>query len=109
MRVMERHRIRRGPQPRLGILELIGPLGIFRVTGGVHGDEVDRGLLPAFREAAMPEREIAQRLELPDTAVADVVVLVEATLPPGALLTLGRLVQSRLHHRAPASLRRPAV
>ena len=106
---MEGHRVRRGPQPRLGILERIGSQRVLRVAGAVHGDEVDRSLGPPFSEAAVPEGEITQRLDLPNAVLAHVVVLVEATLPPGALLTLGRVVQPRLHHRAAASLRRAAV
>src|SRR6184192_4946179 len=89
--VVERDRVGRGPEPRLRIHELIRSDGVLRVECPGHGDKIDRGLRPPLGEAAVPEREITQRLDLPYPVLAHVVVLVEATFPPGALPTLGRV------------------
>src|SRR5580700_12195326 len=85
MRVVERYRISGGPQARRRIDECIRSERVLRVAHLGHGDEIDRGLLPTFGEATVPEREVAQRLYLPDAILAHVVVLVDAALPPGAL------------------------
>src|SRR5215469_645899 len=109
MRVMERDSVRRGPEARLRIHQFVGADRILRVEGLGHGLLVDRRLLPPFREAAVPEGVVAQRLDLPHAALANVLVLVNATLPPGALPPLGRLVQTCLHQRAAAYLGRATV
>src|SRR5437660_2884401 len=109
MRVVERHRIGRGPQPRLRIDELIRSDRVLWVARLGHGDKIDRGLLPTVGEAAVPEGKITQRPDLPYIVLAHVVVLVDATLPPGTRIALGRVVQAGLHQRAAACLGRAAV
>src|ERR1700722_5781356 len=109
VRIMKRHGIGRGPQPRRWVYQRVGTERILRVERLGHRNEVDRRLRPTLIEAAMPEREVSQRLDLPDAVFAHIVVLVDAALPPGALRPLGRLVQTGLHGRAAAYLRRAAV
>src|ERR1700739_587522 len=82
MRVMEGDRVGRGPEPRLGIHERVGPQRVLWVAGGVHGNEVDGSLWPSFGEGAVPEGVIAQRPDLPDPAFAHVLVLVHTAFPP---------------------------
>src|SRR4051812_34544160 len=101
---MKRNRVSRGPQARLRLHVLIGTEWILREQGLCHGDEIDRCLLPALGEAAMPERKVAQRLDPPGIGLADKVVLVETAFPPGAWIALRALVQAGLHHRSAAHL-----
>src|SRR5256886_7101175 len=109
MRVVERDGIGRRPQPRWRIHECIRSDGVLGVAPLRHGDKIDRGFLPPLGEAAVPERVITQRLDLPSIVPAHVVVLVDATLPPGALPAIGRVMQPGLHHGASAYLGGAAV
>src|SRR5580658_10825901 len=109
MWVMKLDGVGRRPQARRWYNQLIRAQWVLRVERAGHRDEIDRGLRPALGEASVPEREVAQHLDLPDTLLAHVVVLVDAAFPPCALSALGRLVQSGLHHRTAAHLGRRAV
>src|SRR5262249_57436397 len=109
MRVMEGNRVGRWPEPRLRSDELIGSDRVLRVECLRHGQEIDRGLGPAFRETAVPERVVPYRLDLPHSVLVHVAVLVDPTLPPSALPALSRVMQARLHHRAPAHVCRAPI
>src|SRR6266403_1766864 len=109
MRVVERDGIGRRPQPRWRIHECIRSDGVLGVAPLRHGDKIERGFLPPLGEAAVPERVITQRPDLPSIVAAHVVVFVDATLPPCALPAIGRVMQPGLHYRASAYLGRAAV
>src|SRR5580698_10767015 len=98
MRIVEGNGGGRRPKPRGRLNEGVGTQGILRIQRLGHGNEINRRLRPAFGETAVPERKIAQRLDLPYPILTNEVVLVDAAFPPGALLALCRFVQSRLHH-----------
>src|SRR5580692_1758216 len=102
MRIVEGNGVGRRPKPRGRLNEGVRTQGVLRIERLGHGNEINRRLRPAFGKTAMPERKIAQRLDLPYAILANIVVFVDAAFPPCALLTLRRLVQSRLHHRPAA-------
>src|SRR5271165_3057731 len=66
MRKMERHGIGCRPQPRRRTDQRIRPQRVLGIQLRGHRDEIDGRLRPAFGEAAMPEREVAQRLYFPN-------------------------------------------
>src|SRR5579875_2050978 len=93
---MERHDRGIGPERRPLRGDLVGAAGIVRVCSLEERSLMGLAVRPARLEVGLPGEAVVEHLDLPDAAVLDVLVLVDAGFPPllrqrGGLVALARV------------------
>jgi hypothetical protein len=110
--VVERHHTRIRPEHRV-FAQLIGPIRVVGIRRRQERHVVGLGVRPALLKGRVPEGEVLQAEDLPHAILLDVLILVDAALPPlyeaPRMCVLDALVGARRHHAAEAALRARAL